>query len=183
MKGRYFLDQRSIQGWQEALDQFERAVALDPQDPAAEAGLADTYGAMSHFGVASPAELRPRAMQAAERALQLDPTSAEGQEAMGRVQFLFDWDFAAAARSLARAVALDPDYMPAHQAMAWLTSARGQYTEAVAAAERALQLDPVNTARYTELAWVLALGGHQGEALREIERALQLNPRSFEDNA
>jgi DNA-binding winged helix-turn-helix (wHTH) protein/Tfp pilus assembly protein PilF len=180
LRGRYFLDQRSIRGWRQALEQFERAVALDPQDPAAQAGLADTYSAMSDFGVASPAEMRPRAMRAAQRALELDPRSAEGRAALGRVQFLFDWDFAAAERSLVQAVALDPDYMPAHQAMAWLKSARGQHAEAVAAAQRALQLDPVNTARYTELAWVLALGGRHGEALREIERALQLNPRSAE---
>jgi DNA-binding winged helix-turn-helix (wHTH) protein/tetratricopeptide (TPR) repeat protein len=179
LKGRYFLDQRSIRGWQQALEQFERAVALDPQDPAAQAGLADTYAAMSDFGVASPAEMRPRAMKAAHRALELDPRSAEAQAALGRAQFLFDWDFAAAERNLVRAVALDPDYMPAYQSMAWLKSARGQHAEAIAAAQRALQLDPVNTARYTELAWVLALGGHHAKALREIDRALQLNPKSF----
>ena len=180
VKGRYFLDQRSIKGWQQSLEQFERAVALDPKSPAAHAGLADTYSAMSDFGVASPAEMRPRAMKAARRALELDPESAEGHSALGRAQFLFDWDFAGAEGSLTRAVALDPDYMPAYQTLAWLKSARGRPDEAIAAARRALQLDPVNTARYTELAWVLALGGRYDEALREIERALQLNPRKFE---
>lgn len=180
VKGRYFLDQRSIQGWQQALDQFERAVAIDPEDPAAQAGLADTYAAMSDFGVASPAEMRPRAMKAAQRALALDPQSVEALAALGRAQFLFDWDFAAADRSLTEALTIDADYMPAHQTLAWLESARGRHAEAVAAARQALQLDPVNTARYTELAWVLALGGRHAEALREIERALLLNPRSFE---
>ena len=180
VKGRFFLDQRSVKGWKQALEQFERAVALDPQSPAAEAGLADSYSAMSDFGVASPAEMRPRAMKAARRALELDAQSAEGHEALGRALFLFDWDFARAERSLARALALDPDYMPAHQAMAWLKSARGKHAEAAAAARRALQLDPVNTARYTELAWVLALGGRYDEALREVDRAMPLNPRSSE---
>jgi len=182
LKGRYLLDQRSTRGLKTALEQFERAVALDSQDPAAQAGLADAYSAMSDFGVASAAELRPRAMKAAERALQLDSLSAEAHAALGRAQFLFDWDFVAADRSLSRAVTLDPDYMPAHQAIAWLESAQGRHAEAAVAARRALQLDPVNTARYTELAWVLVQSGRHDEARREIERALQLNPQSFESH-
>jgi DNA-binding winged helix-turn-helix (wHTH) protein len=179
VKGRYFLDQRSTRGWQQALEQFERAAALDPRYPAAHAGLADTYSAMSDFGVASPAEMRPRAMQMAGRALDLDSRSAEGLAALGRAQFLFDWDFAAAARNLSAAVARDPDYMPAYQSIAWLESARGRYAEAIDAARRALQLDPVNTARYTELAWVLALGGRYGDARKEVDRARQLNPQAI----
>src|SRR5262245_5035579 len=179
VKGRYFIDQRSIRAWRQALEQFERAIALDPRDPAAQAGLADTYTAMSDFGVASPAEMRPRAIAAARRALDLDPQSAEGLAALGRVQFLFDWDFAGAYRSLARAVARDADYMPAYQAIAWVESARGRHAEAIAAARRALQIDPVTMARYNELAWVLALSGHHAEARREIDRALQLDPQSF----
>jgi len=155
-------------------------VALDPLYPAAQAGLADSYSSMCDFGVASSAELRPRAMQAAQRALALDRKSAEGHEALGRAQFLFDWDFRAAERNLSGALSLNPDYMPAHQAMAWAESAEGRYREAIAAARRALQLDPVNTARYTELAWVLTLGDRYDEALHEIDRALVLNPRSFE---
>ncbi len=180
IKGRFFLDQRTPQGVHQAQEQFQRVVSLEPRDPAAHAGLADTYSAMSDFGLASPAEMRPRAMQAAERALELNPQSAEGYAALGRAQFLFDWNFAAAERSLERALTLNPDYMPAHQTLAWLKSAQGQHAEAIAAARRAVQLDPVNTARYRELAWVLVLDGRHGEALGEVERALLLNPRSFE---
>ena len=181
-KGRYFLDQRSIQGWRNALENFERAIALDPGDPASHAGLADTYTAMSDFGVASPAEMRPRAMSAAHRALELDSRSAEGHQALGRAQFLFDWNFAEADRSLTRALELNPDYMPAHQTMAWLKSALGRHDEAATSARMALRLDPVNTARYTELAGALTLGGRYDDALHEIDRALQLNPRSFESH-
>src|SRR6185295_6816152 len=68
VKGRYFLDQRSLDGLQQALEHFRRAVALDPQDPAALAGLADTYSGMADFGVASPAEMRPQAVAKSRRA-------------------------------------------------------------------------------------------------------------------
>src|SRR5262245_28015529 len=179
VKGRHFLDQRLLPSLEQAREQFERAIALDPQYPAARAGMADTYSAMADFGVASPAEMRPQAMKEARRALELDPQSAEGHAALGRAQFLFDWDFAAAERSLKRSISLDDDYMPAYQTMAWLQSARGRHAEAIAAARRALQLDPVNIARYTELAWVLSLGRRYGDALREIDRALLIDPKSF----
>ncbi|MGH9793347.1 MAG: winged helix-turn-helix domain-containing protein [Candidatus Acidiferrales bacterium] len=179
-KGRYFLDQRSMLALRQAREHFERAIALDALDPAAHAGLADTFSSMSDFGLAPAADLRPRAMAAAQRALELDAESAEGHAALGRAQFLFDWDFAAAEHSLRRAIALDSDHMPAQQAMAWLQSARGRHDEAIAAAQRARQLDPVNTARYLELAWVLALAGRTDAARSEIERALQLNPRSMQ---
>ncbi len=179
-KGRYFLDQRSITGWKQALEEFQRAVALDPNDPGGFAGLADAYSNMSDFGVASPAELRPQAMAAAQRALEMDPQSAEAHAALGRAQFLFDWDFAAAGESLACAIELNPDFMPAHQAMAWVRSAQGRHREAIAEARRALQLDPINTARYNELAWVLSLDGHYEEANRQVDRALRVNPRSWE---
>ena len=180
LKGRFFLDQRSIQGCRQALEQFQRAATLDPRDPAAQAGLADTYSAMSDFGIASPAEMKPRAFQYAERALELDRNSAEGYEALGRAQFLFDWDFPAAERNLNKAAFLNADYMPTHQAMAWLKSAEGKHADAVASARVALQLDPVNTARYTELAWVLTLAGKYADAQNEVERALALNPHSLE---
>jgi DNA-binding winged helix-turn-helix (wHTH) protein/tetratricopeptide (TPR) repeat protein len=178
LKGRYFLDQRSMESWRQALEQFQLAITLDPNDPAGHAGLADTYSAMADFGIATSGELRPRAMAEASRALHLDARSAEAHGALGRAQFIFDWDFAAAEQSLTRALALDSAFMPAYQAMAWLKSARGDHDGAVAAARRARQLDPVNTARYTELAYVLALGGRHRDALREIERALELSPRS-----
>ncbi len=179
VKGRHLLDQRRLPSLQQAREQFDRAVALDPQYPAARAGMADAYSAMADFGVASPAEMRPQAMKEARRALELDPQSAEAHAALGRAQFLFDWDFAGAERSLKRSISLDDDYMPAYQTLAWLQSARGRHAEAIAAARRALQLDPVNIARYTELAWVLSLGHRYDDALREIDRALLIDPKSF----
>ena len=179
LTGRRFLDQRSISGWQQALDNFRRAAVLDDRYPAAHAGVADAYTAMSDFGVASPAEMRPLAMRAARRALDLDDRSAEAHEAMGRALFLFDWNFARAGQSLQRSIALDSAYMPAWQALAWLHSARGEHAAAIVAARRALQLDPVNEARYLELAYVLGLAGRAREANVEVERAIRIEPSSW----
>jgi DNA-binding winged helix-turn-helix (wHTH) protein/tetratricopeptide (TPR) repeat protein len=180
VKGRYFLDQRVVRGWQDARAQFERALALDPANAAAHAALSDTYSAMADFGAAMPAELRAGAMAEARRAIALDPRAAEGHAALARAQLFFDWDLAAAERSLRAAFRRDSTYMPAYQTRAWLETARGRFDDAARAGRRAVVLDPANAARYTELAWVLGLDGRYDEALDVLDRAMELDQRTFE---
>src|SRR6185295_627051 len=49
VKGRHLLDQRWLPSLAQAREQFDRAIALDPRYPAAQAGMADTYSAMADF--------------------------------------------------------------------------------------------------------------------------------------
>ena len=71
-------------------------------------------------------------------------TVAEAYAAVGRIQFLFDWDWRSAEANLRRAVALDPSSSQSHWMLGHALSQQRRHDEALAAARRARELDPLS---------------------------------------
>ena len=80
----------------QALDQFNQAVAQDPNYAQAYAGLAYAYVLLFDRGWISPEEASPKIRSAAQRAIELDPTLAEPHAALAALKELADWDWAGA---------------------------------------------------------------------------------------
>ncbi len=130
---------------QEAADQFERALALDPSNASAHAGLAEVHailGGLHHH--------RPRAAwQAlsehhAREAIRLDPALAEGHTALA-TRHLGAGRWREAEESLRRALELNPSYAEAHQWYGTLLAELGRPEEALAEWGQAQLLDPLST--------------------------------------
>ena len=77
LRGRHHWNQWTPEGFRRALDEFQRAIDLDPLYAVAYAGLGDTYGAMAYYGHLDPRTGFAQARAAADRALQLDPDLPE----------------------------------------------------------------------------------------------------------
>ena len=86
------------EGLRKAIQYFDAAVAKDPADAWAHAGLAEAYTGLSGFYL-DPREAMPKAKRAAETALRLDETLADAHAALGYVHLVWDWDGPAAKRS------------------------------------------------------------------------------------
>lgn len=67
LKGRYFWNQRTEEGFRRALDFFQAAVTRDPAMARAYAGIAETNILMMMHGVAEPIIVMPAAREAAMR--------------------------------------------------------------------------------------------------------------------
>jgi TolB-like protein/DNA-binding winged helix-turn-helix (wHTH) protein len=80
LKGRYYWNRRSGEGFTKAIGYFEDATRRDPQYALAYAGLADCYGIIGAtiYGSLPAAEAAPKAKAAAIRALEIDPTRRGG---------------------------------------------------------------------------------------------------------
>src|ERR1700745_255404 len=76
LKGRFFWNQRGI-GLRKALHYFGLALIEDPENALAMSVMTDAYSLLSWYGELPPAEANPRAIAAANRAVQLDPQLAE----------------------------------------------------------------------------------------------------------
>src|SRR5262245_16474286 len=77
LKGRFFWNRRTAEGFEEAIKHFQRAIELDPKHARAHAGLADCYALLPGYkGIPSKAYVES-ARAAALRALELDDELAE----------------------------------------------------------------------------------------------------------
>jgi TolB-like protein/DNA-binding winged helix-turn-helix (wHTH) protein/Flp pilus assembly protein TadD len=166
LKGRYFLNKRSSEGMKTATGYFEQAIALDPRFALAYAGLADCYSLLGSDTLpASVASAKART--AALKALELDPSIAEGHTALAVVHFYYDWNWSDSERELQRAIQLNPNYATAHHWSSIYLSAMGRFPEAIQEAERAHELDPLS------LSITLSLATEYRDA-RRFDRSIEL---------
>jgi TolB-like protein/Tfp pilus assembly protein PilF len=178
-RGRYFWFTHNPDGFARSFACFQRAIALDPGYAPAHAGLADAYAAFGFWahGMKPPKEMYPLARASAERALALDPGLAEAYATLGFVQFQFDWDWAAAERSFARALELNPSYATGHQWYSLYLALQGRIAEALAENTRARALDPHAMVLVDgSIGWVYYFGREYDKAREHLSRTLEMNP-------
>jgi len=122
---------------------FEQAVALDPMYSAAYAGLSETCTALGYTTFLSAPEASKAAIEAAERAVTLDPTLPEGHTALGWTKTLFAMDMRTAERDFQRALEIAPGYAPAHGYYALMLCAFGRFDLGLEHASQARLHDPL----------------------------------------
>lgn len=176
LRGRYFWNRRTREGFERALAAFREALEEDPGYAAAYRGLADTYALLGAYDFLRPGEAAQPAREAALTALELDPASAEGYATLGYLLFAYDRDWQGAEANLTRALELNPSLTGAHQAYGVYLSAMGRHDEAVAELEEARRLDPLSLVIQADLAWTLFRARRFEAAAEACRQALELDP-------
>ena len=162
----------------QAIAFFEQAIARDPNYALAYTGLADSYAVLGVFGMRAPSEVFPKARQAVEKALSIDPDLAAAHSALGhiKVQYEHDWDGAAA--EYARALELDPSLALTHHRRGLLYAMQGDIDHAEAESERAQQLEPLWLAPRVAAANFLYYAKRYDESIQRIKPVLALDDRA-----
>jgi DNA-binding winged helix-turn-helix (wHTH) protein/tetratricopeptide (TPR) repeat protein len=176
IKGRYFWDQRTEEGFRKGLESAQAMIRLDPGFAMAHVGLADSYNLMGEYLYLAPAESFPKARIAAAEALRLDASLSEAHASLAEVALFFDWDWSKAEQEYQRAIALNPHYATAHHWYAWFLLTLGRFEEARASLRRAQALDPGSLTINTVMGLPDYYERHYDRAISQYERMLQLNP-------
>lgn len=151
LRGRYFWNKRTSDSLNKSIEYLEKAIGEDPSFAAAYAGLADSYSILGSDVL--PADVaNSKARTAATRAIQLDPSIAEGHAALALVEFYYDWNWKQSEDEFRRAIELNPNYATAHQWYSYFLTAMGRFPEAVDQAKEAQQIDPLSLSINTTLA-------------------------------
>jgi TolB-like protein/Flp pilus assembly protein TadD len=174
LKGRYYWNKRTVEGLEKGAQYFQEAVNEDPSYGAAYSGLADSNSGLAWHGFRSPSESLPTAYAAAQKAIEIDPRSAEAHASLGLV-LLHKWDWAGAETELRRALQLNPRYANAHHWYGDYLSIRGRHDEAVLEARQALELDPLNLMIGTWLGLRYYLARRYNEAVKQSQATVDLD--------
>jgi TolB-like protein/Tfp pilus assembly protein PilF/class 3 adenylate cyclase len=178
LKGRFFWNKRTGEDLKTAADYFQQAISIDPQYAGAYAGLAETYAVIPLFAAGTPQEYFPKAIAAAQRAIQLDGGSAEAHTALGLLLCFSDANFVDAEKEFKRAIAINPNYATAHH---WygnaLLVALGRFDEAISENQRAVELDPLSLIINADLGGTLMVARRYDKAIAQLQRTLALDDR------
>ncbi len=160
---------------------FAQAVAIDPNHADALARLARAIllqATQLHAPTLDEHSLA-RGVEAAERAMALDPGNARTHYAMGLVHVLHR-DFARAVLANEAAIALDRNFALAHNNLGNSLVHLGNGIEALIAARQAHRLDPRGPqvgACWTTMGFACLLTGDIAEAVACFSRARAANPK------
>ena len=171
LRGRYFFNK---QDFVHSIAYFHQAIVLDPAYASAYAGYASALDAATTFGIGTPEQLMPKAVAAAQRAIQLDPDNGEAYTELGSVQTIYEWDWTAAEQNLTRGISLDPNDSIAEFKYSVYLDAVGRPQDAVNHMRRALQLDPLSFLVNRRLGAALYLARQYDAALAQILRAAEM---------
>lgn len=178
LKGRYYWNKRSGEGFAKAIGYFEDATRKDPQYALAYAGLADCYGIIGAtiFGNLPAAEAAPKAKAAAIRALEIDPSLAEAETSLAIAKFNYDWDWAGAAEGFKRAIQMDPSYATAYQRYSLYSIAMGRFGDSFEQINKARELDPLSISINSSLGWRFYLARQYDRAIEQLRNTLEMDP-------
>ncbi|MBT8384942.1 MAG: hypothetical protein KJO83_04430, partial [Bacteroidia bacterium] len=141
LKGKHYLNKSTEEDWQRGLVYLQEAIDQNPADPYAWAGLAEGYIALGH-GPMPPPDVFPKALAAAQRAIQLDSTNAKGWSSLAHYHTYFGWDWQLAEYAFHKANELNPNMAYNHYHRAWYLALFGRMNEAIEEHKLAQELDP-----------------------------------------
>lgn len=177
LKGRSAWNKRTAPNLRIAIDYFTRAIETDSNYALAYSGISDCYTALGYGSFIAPKAAFPKALEAATKALALDPTLSAPHASLGYYQFYYNWDWAAAEQEFRKAIALNPNFELAYDWYGYYLTAMQRYPEAISILKKAAALDPLSAPITTDMGFSLYYGGNYDSAINQLNNSLRLDQR------
>jgi len=176
LKGQFALQKSNNRAdIEKSIEYFQRAIEKDPSFAPAYLGLSDAYSYLSTIFIGvRPEEVRPKAIDAARKALELDPQSVDAHLRLG-LMYRVEWRWSDSESELRRALELNPNSAAVQAAIAEGIACQGRTEEALVRIRRARELDPLAVSG-DAVSWILFFSHHFPEAVQESRSAVALQP-------
>jgi len=179
LRGRYFSNQFTADGYRKAITYFQQAIDLDPSLAEAYSGLTDSYVFLVITDVLSPEEGSSRVLDSARHAVSLGENVAEAHNSLASVMMNLQWNWSGAETELKRAIELNPSYSNEHRIYAALLAAMGRHRDAWEQISQAMRSDPLSLPNNAEVVRSLYYARQYDQALEQGRKAMQLDANYY----
>ena len=164
------------EGLNKAIEFYDLAIKTDPNYALAYAHKAGAYRALGAAGFADNNEVLPKALELAQRALEIDGSLAEAHLQVAWYDRAYLRDLTVAETKFKRVIEMSPNDFQAHLGYAMLLSFTKRHQEAIAEARRARELSPMTPLMFALESQILLRAGHTEEAILQAKKALDFEP-------
>lgn len=176
LKGRYYWNKRTEEGFRNGIRSFQRAIQMDRKYSLAYSGLADCYMLLSDYGFIPPGEGYPEAKAQVMTALALDDSLAEAHTSLAGINAGYYWDWAEADKEYRKAISLNPNYSTARHWYGLYLLFAGRMDDAMAQIRRAQELDPLSLAINKDYGLALFFSSRYDEAIKQFRKTSEIDP-------
>ncbi|HEY4282559.1 MAG TPA: tetratricopeptide repeat protein [Chthoniobacterales bacterium] len=176
LKGRFYWNKYTPEGFQKSIGYFKQALEKDPNYALAYSGLADSYSLIGEMAYAPSHENFPEGRAYAEKALAMDEKLASAHLSLAIVKLFYDWDIRGGGEHLRRAKELDPNNAQIYHFYGHYLELSGRLDEAVEETKRGMALDPTNIIVNAELALAHYYHRQSDAAIAQARKTLELDP-------
>ncbi len=181
LKGKYYTNKFTRDGFRKGIDDFNQAIAIDPNYGLAYDGLAFNYINQDDWFL-RPSEAAPKAKEAAARALAIDDSDADARLSLAIVAHWYEWDWAAAEREFKRAIELNPKNSDIYGYYSWFLASMGRNDQALAEAKQGQKADPLSLLANFGPGSVSVFTRQWDQAIEQLRGAIELDPNYWFDH-
>ena len=181
LKGKFYTNKLTKDGLAKGIDYFNQAIAIDPNYGLAYNGLAFNYINQDGWYMGG-AEAGPKAKEAAQKALAIDPKDAGAHLALAIESQWYEWNWAVAENEFKRAIELNPSDAEAHGYYSWFLAPMGRGPEALVEAKRGQQIAPLSSLGNFFVASVLVFTRQWDPAIQQLHSDIELEPNFWFDH-
>ena len=175
LQGRYLWQRRGEDNIRSSIELFKEAIDMDPGFARAWSNLAAAYVVLDGYSDETLAAMTPLALDAAEKAIELDPNLAEPYGVYAFLEGQGGGDWAKGEAAYVRALELEPGNATLNGWYGIHLVEAGYVQDAYASMQKAYELDPVSGLMTSWMGWIEYLRGDNEKAGEYAQRAMDLS--------
>ena len=144
MKAKYYYEQATPDGFQQALEYLNLAIEKDPSWAIPYAGIAEYWIIVRQAGMVPPSTVGPVIQENINKALEMDLNSAYIHYVNAMNAWLTEWDWEKSEREFLKAQEINPNNASYRSWFSHLLMILGRTDEAYEQGKLSLELDPLN---------------------------------------